>query len=88
MSLSLFAGPIGGVLGSITGGLLSLKGVFIDTQVSYALQVGDTIIQEMSADFVTGYHADSGLGNVTMTQTIINSDGIIQTRSQRKIEHW
>jgi len=81
-SLSLLGGAIGGVGGTLLAGGATAKGVFVDTQVDYAFQVGDTIIHEIRADFVTAFHNDSGLDNLIITQTIVNSEGIIVRRQQ------
>ncbi|WP_444923828.1 hypothetical protein ACJJH9_20255 [Microbulbifer sp. DLAB2-AF] len=81
-ALSLLGGAIGGLGGTALAGGATAKGIFVDTQVDYALQVGDTIIQEIRADFVTAFHSDSGLDNLIITQTIVNSEGIIVRRQQ------
>ncbi|AWF83430.1 hypothetical protein BTJ40_10680 [Microbulbifer sp. A4B17] len=81
-ALSLLGGAIGGLGGTALAGGATVKGIFVDTQVGYALQVGDTIIQEIRADFVTAFHNDSGLDNLIITQTIVNSEGIIVERQQ------
>ncbi|MEX2964089.1 hypothetical protein [Microbulbifer sp. TYP-18] len=81
-TLSLLGTAIGGVVVTVLAGTATAKGVLGDPQVDYALQVGDTIIQEISADFVTGFHNDSGLQNLIITQTIVNGEGVIVRRRQ------
>jgi hypothetical protein len=70
-----FAGP---VAAAATTAVLGAEALVIDANVDYSPQIGDRMIQEISADLVTGY--DSGLDNVIITTTIVNAEGVIVRR--------
>ncbi|MGL6159699.1 RHS repeat-associated core domain-containing protein [Microbulbifer sp.] len=81
-AIGMLGAGFGGVSGAALSATMGLNAHFVDSQVRYVPQVGDTVIHEIRADLVPVLESDSGIGNVIIIETIIDSDNIIIDRGE------